>query len=196
MPVQELRRRVGMVFQTAALFPGTVLDNVLYGPRLRAGGRHGPERMTGKPPRAGEEERAAELLARVGMPAEFLPRLAGELSGGEAQRVAIARALANDPEVLLLDEPTSALDPTASLTIQDLLQRLAGEGDLTFVFVTHDLSQARRVGDHGLLLVGGRVADGGPLPDFLDDPASEVTQAFVEGRFRETEAAGSTGGRR
>jgi putative ABC transport system ATP-binding protein len=170
-----------------------VLDNVLYGPRLATCGRHGPEGLAGKPPRPGEAGQAAALLERVGLPPEFLGRAAGELSGGEAQRVSIARALANDPEVLLLDEPTSALDPTASLLIQEL-QHLAGEGDLTLVFVTHDLGQARRLGDHGLLLVEGRVLDGGPLPAFLDQPASEETRAFVEGRFRngsDTDGRGS-----
>jgi putative ABC transport system ATP-binding protein len=184
LPVQELHRRVGMVFQTAALFEGTVLDNVLYGPRLATCGRHGPEGLAGKPPRPGEAGQAAALLERVGLPPEFLARAAGEPSGGEAQRVSIARALANDPEVLLLDEPTSALDPTASLVIQELLQHLADEGDLTLVFVTHDPAQARKLGDHGLLLVEGRVLDGSPLPAFLDQPASEETRAFVEGRFR------------
>ena len=161
-------------------------DNVLYGPRLVSGGRLGPESFAGKPPKPGEEERTAALLERVGLPADFAGRQAAELSGGEAQRVSIAQALANDPEVLLLDEPTSALDPTASLLIQELLQSLADEGDLTFVFVTHDLGQARRLGDHGLLLVDGRVVDGGPLPGFLDDPGTAVTRAFVEGRFSPT----------
>jgi putative ABC transport system ATP-binding protein len=184
MQVQTLRRRVGMVFQTPALFTGTVLDNVLYGPRLSTTGRLGPDALAGKPPRPGESDRATALLARVGLPADFAERSAGDLSGGEAQRVSIARALANGPEVLLLDEPTSALDPTASLLIQDLLQGLAGEADLTLIFVTHDLGQARRLGDHGLLLVDGRVVDAGPLPDFLERPSNEITRAFVEGRFR------------
>jgi len=183
LPVQELRRRVGMVFQTAALFDGTVLDNVLYGPRLQRCGRFGPEGLAGRPPRPGETERAVALLARVGLPTDFVARKAQDLSGGEAQRVAIARALANDPEILLLDEPTSALDPTANLRIQGLLKNLAAQGDLTFVFVTHDLNQARDLGDHGLLLVDGHVVDAGPLPDFLDRPLVEVTRAFVEGRF-------------
>ena len=183
LPVQELRRRVGMVFQTAALFDGSVLDNVLYGPRLLTHGRLGPEGRAGRPPAPDEEERAAALLERVGLPADLLGQPVGDLSGGEAQRVSIARALANDPEVLLLDEPTSALDPTASRLIQDLLLQLANETDLTFVFVTHDLRQARRIGDDGLLLVDGRVVEGGPLPDFLDNPSTEVTRSFVEGRL-------------
>ena len=184
LPVQELRRRVGMVFQTPALFDGTVLDNVLYGPRLRARGRRGPDGRAGSvPAAANERELAAELLERVGLPATLLSQPADSLSGGEAQRVSIARALANDPEALLLDEPTSALDPTAGRLIQDLLLRLAEQTDLTFVFVTHDIAQARRIGDHGLLLVDGRVVDGGPLPDFLDEPAAAATRLFVEGRL-------------
>jgi putative ABC transport system ATP-binding protein len=183
LPVQELRRRVGMVFQTAALFEVSVLDNVLYGPRLLTHGRLGPGSRAGRPPAPGEEARAAGLLERVGLPADLLRQPVDNLSGGEAQRVSIARALANDPEVLLLDEPTSALDPTASRLIQDLLLQLADQTDLTFVFVTHDLEQARRIGDDGLLLVGGRVVDGGPLPEFLDDPATEVTRYFAEGRL-------------
>ncbi len=182
LPVQDLRRRVGLVFQTAALFEGTVLDNVLYGPRLLTGGRHGPD-AAGRPARPGEREFAADLLERVGLSSGFLSQPAGDLSGGEAQRVGIARALANDPEVLLLDEPTSALDPTASRHVQDLLLRLADETDLTFVFVTHDMAQARRIGDRGLLLVDGRVADGGSLPHFLDHPATEATRLFVAGRL-------------
>jgi len=179
LPVQELRRRVGMVFQTAALFDGNVLDNVLYGPRLR-GDR--AERAAGDADAA--HAQAEGLLRRVGLPAAFCDKPVTELSGGEAQRVSLARALANEPEVLLLDEPTAALDPTASQVIEDLLLQLAADSDLTFVFVTHNLAQARRIGDHGLLLVDGRVVDQGPLPAFLDDPALETTRLFVEGRLQ------------
>lgn len=197
LPVQALRRRVGMVFQTAALFDGTVRDNVLYGPRLLAG--HGDARGG---PRAGasraggpgadrardddtSRDAACVLLRRVGLPESFCDKPVDELSGGEAQRVSLARALANEPDVLLLDEPTAALDPSASALIEELLERLAAETDLTFVFVTHNLAQARRIGDQGLLLVDGRVADRGPLPAFLDDPATETTRRFVAGTFLE-----------
>jgi putative ABC transport system ATP-binding protein len=181
LPVPELRRRVGMVFQTAALFEGTVLDNVLYGPRLRS-------RSTSRHAAADAAERdlAAGYLRRVGLPDGFGDKPVTELSGGEAQRVSLARALANEPEVLLLDEPTAALDPTASQVIEDLLGQLAADTDLTFVFVTHDLAQARRIGDHGLLLVDGRVVDQGPLPTFLDDPSVETTRLFVEGRLTDS----------
>jgi putative ABC transport system ATP-binding protein len=126
---------------------------------------------------------AAAVLRRVGLPGDFCDKPVSELSGGEAQRVSLARALANDPEVLLLDEPTASLDPTASQVIEDLLKRLAAETDLTFIFVTHNLVQARRIGDHGLLLVDGRVANQGALPGFLDDPADKTTRLFVKGRL-------------
>lgn len=175
LPVPELRRRVGMVFQRPAMFDGTVMDNVLYGPRLR---RECPERD-------GPEARAAALplLERVGLPEHFADKPVDQLSGGEAQRVALARALANRPEVLLLDEPTASLDPTASRHIEGLLGSLAETTHLTFVFVTHDLAQAQRIGDHGLLLLDGRIVEQGPLPDMLDGPSHDLTRLFVAGRL-------------
>ena len=169
MPVQTLRQRVGMVFQTAALFDGTVLDNVLYGPRLRR------EQLDGAA--------AGELLERVALPRAFAAKAVTELSGGEAQRVSLARALANHPEVLLLDEPTASLDPTASAQIERLLVQLAAETELTFVFVTHNLEQARRVGDRGLLLVDGRVIEQGPIAEIMADPETDVMRLFIEGRL-------------
>lgn len=188
LPVQELRRRVGMVFQTAALFDGSVLDNVLYGPRLR-----GDRAECAAADADAAHAQAEGLLRRVGLPAAFCDKPVTELSGGEAQRVSLARALANEPEVLLLDEPTAALDPTASQVIENLLVQLAADTDLTFVFVTHNLAQARRIGDHGLLLVDGRVVDQGPLPAFLDDPALETTRLFVEGRLQSRAACALSG---
>jgi putative ABC transport system ATP-binding protein len=189
LPVQQLRRRVGMVFQTAALFDGTVMDNVLYGPRLRANDERAPDdARAGRSSRSDRDaahDQASGLLRRVGLPDSFCDKPVDELSGGEAQRVSLARALANEPEVLLLDEPTAALDPSASLLIEDLLEQLSGETDLTFIFVTHNLPQARRIGDHGLLLADGRVVDAGPLPAFLDNPSSDLTRHFVAGTLHE-----------
>ncbi len=170
IPVQTLRRRVGMVFQTAALFDGAVIDNVLFGPRLRH------ERLD-------EVPFAGELLERVGLPRDFAGKAVGELSGGEAQRVSLARALANRPEVLLLDEPTASLDPTAGAQVERLLLRLAAETELTSLFVTHNLDQARRVGDRGLLLVDGRVVEQGPLTEILADPETDVMRLFIAGRL-------------
>ncbi len=174
LPVQELRRRAGMVFQRPALFDGTVADNVLYGPRLRR------ERV--------DPGLAADLLARVGLPADFTGKPVGELSGGEAQRVSLARALANRPELLLLDEPTASLDPTASRQVESLLVRLAAADDLTCLFVTHDLAQAQRIGHRGLLLVDGRVVEEGPMDELLADPDTELMRLFVEGRLVTDEA--------
>jgi putative ABC transport system ATP-binding protein len=179
LPVQELRRRVGLVFQSAALFDGTVADNVLFGPRLR------------REP-AADDDFVRALLARVGLPRDFAAKAVGELSGGEAQRVALARALANRPEVLLLDEPTASLDPTASAQVERLLVELAAETDLTALFVTHNLDQARRVGHRGLLLVDGRVVEQGPLSEILADPETDVMRLFIEGRL--TGDAGSSAG--
>jgi putative ABC transport system ATP-binding protein len=175
LPVQELRRRVGMVFQTAALFDGTVIDNVLYGPRLR--------KEEGATDDGAAHELARGLLQRVGLPEDFCDKPVTELSGGEAQRVSLARALANRPEVLLLDEPTASLDPSASLRVERLLLQLAGETDLTFLFVTHNLEQARRIGDTSLLLVDGRVVEQGPLRDLMSDPEKETTKLFMEGKL-------------
>ena len=169
MAVQTLRQRVGMVFQTAALFEGTVLDNVLYGPRLRR------EQLDG--------DAAGELLERVGLPRDFAAKAVVELSGGEAQRVSLARALANRPEVLLLDEPTASLDPTASAQVERLLVQLAGETELTCLFVTHNLEQAGRMGQRGLLLVDGHVVEQGPLAEILADPETDVMRLFIEGRL-------------
>jgi putative ABC transport system ATP-binding protein len=148
LPPRELRRRIGMILQRAYLFPGSVAQNVCYGPR-----QHG----TLLPSAA-----VAELLERVGLDG-YAERNAGTLSGGEAQRVAITRALANQPDVLLLDEPTSALDDAAKLGVETLLGSLIRERHLTCIWVTHDAAQARRMADSVLLLEAGRaVAHGTP----------------------------------
>lgn len=140
----ELRRRVGMIFQTPVIFEGGVRANLAYG-------------LSSAP-----EERLAEALRAAGLPESFLDRESSALSVGQAQRVCIARALVRNPAVLLMDEPTSALDKDASARIEDLVGGLA-EGGLTVVLVTHNLAQAKRVADHALLLVDGRVVEVGGL---------------------------------
>lgn len=152
LPPRELRRRVGMVMQRAYLFPGTVAENVAFGPR-----QHGQIIATGK---------IDDLLAHVGLTG-FASRDALTLSGGEAQRVAITRALANDPEILLLDEPTSALDETARLGVQALLESLIREHHLTCVWVTHSTEQARAMADKVLALESGQVSAYGPVAEVL-----------------------------
>jgi putative ABC transport system ATP-binding protein len=129
------RREVGMVFQAPILFPGTVADNLAVAAPL-------------DPP--------ALLLERAGLPASFLTREAGTLSGGEAQRACLARALATRPRALLMDEPTSALDHDATLIIERLARALAGDG-VPIVLVSHDREQARRMGDRVVALRDGRV---------------------------------------
>lgn len=135
-----LRQRMGMVMQRPYLFPGTVAENIGFGPF-----------QLGKTISA---EEIASLLNQVGL-AGYESRNALTLSGGEAQRVAITRALANQPEVLLLDEPTSALDEAAKTDVEELLAELIHSHHLTCIWVTHDTAQARRMADRVLSLEAG-----------------------------------------
>ena len=142
MDPRELRRRVGMVTQTAYLFPGTIADNLRFGPAQQ--GTELPEKTIN------------DLLAEVG-----LANRAGEdiahLSGGEAQRVSLARALATTPAVLLLDEPTSALDADAKGAVEKLILTVIKRNGLTCVIVSHDLAQAARMADRVMVLNKGRL---------------------------------------
>jgi putative ABC transport system ATP-binding protein len=150
---RELRRRIGMVMQTAFLFPGTVAENIRFGPAQRG------ERI-----RDGDIE---SLVEQVGLHG-FASRAVDHLSGGEAQRVAFARALANSPSVLLLDEPTSALDDVAKHGIESLVRDVVRARGLTCVIVTHDLAEAARLADRVLVLEAGTVKRIGPLREVLD----------------------------
>lgn len=160
---RELRRRVGMVMQTAALFPGTVAENVRFGPRQRG------EELT--------DAVVAALLAQVGL-AGFEERDGGSLSGGEAQRVSLARAVANEPAVLLLDEPTSALDDRAKREIEALVLEVVRARGLTCVIITHDLAQAARVASRVLMLERGRARRIGPLRAVLREEAEAQRAAY------------------
>lgn len=165
--VLALRRRLGMVFQKPALFPGTVADNVAYGPGLDG--------------RFLTEEEIAALLALADLPAAYAERSIGELSGGEAQRAAIARALANEPDSLLLDEPTSALDPAARRHVRETICKLRQELGLTVIWVTHYMEEVMEVADRVYLLLDGRIADEG-TPDHLLGPDSKhITAEFAAG---------------
>ena len=166
--VLALRRRVGMIFQSANLFDGTVADNVGYGPGL--GGR---SLTTG---------RINELLEMVGLEPRFAAETAVNLSGGEAQRVALARALANGPEVLLMDEPTSALDPAATLHVEQTIRDLQKMMELTVVLVTHDIEQVRRMADSAALLIDGRIVETG-TPDHLMSSGHHLMQRFAAGNL-------------
>jgi putative ABC transport system ATP-binding protein len=140
--VLALRRDVGLVPQLPALLEGTVADNVLYGPRL-----------------ARRDADVAGSLRLAGLDSAFAERRADALSVGEQQRVMIARVLALRPSVLLLDEPTSALDETATAAIEATLRDLRDRLGLSFVLVTHDLLQARRLAERVLVLEPGALRE-------------------------------------
>ena len=167
----ELRRRVGMVFQSPALFDGSVGENVGFGLEVRG------------TPAAAREERVGECLDLVGLPRSCRPRDARDLSRGEQQGVAIARALAPGPEVLLMDEPTSALDPTAAARIVRLVRELNRRLEVTVVFVTHLMEQARETCDRALVVVEGARVEEGEIAQLLESPSSELTRRFVAGRM-------------
>jgi putative ABC transport system ATP-binding protein len=149
---RDLRRRVGMVMQTAYLFPGSVAANIAFGPRQR-----GEALSTGT---------IDGLLERVGLPG-YAARDVANLSGGEAQRVSLARTLANAPEALLLDEPTSALDESAVQGIEELIRGIIAERGMTCVIVTHNRPQAERIAARAMLLESGRLVAIGPTQEVL-----------------------------
>ena len=152
IPPRELRRQVGMVTQRAFLFPGTVAQNVSFGPR------QGGEEIS--------QSRVDELLTRVGL-AGYATRDVTNLSGGEAQRVSLARALANSPIVLLLDEPTSALDDQAKAGVESLIHDIIAETHLTCVIVTHDTAQAARMATRVMVLDRGHMTRIGAVSEVL-----------------------------
>jgi len=152
IPPRELRRQVSMMTQTAFLFPGTVADNLRFGPRQRG--------------KDLSEESIAALLNQVGL-ADQARSDVSHLSGGEAQRVSLARALANSPLVLLLDEPTSALDDSSKQEVESLILRVVKQNALTCLMVTHDLAQASRVAGRILILKAGKITRMGSTKEIL-----------------------------
>jgi molybdate transport system ATP-binding protein len=159
------RRRVGYVFQGFALFPHlTVAGNVAFGLRDR--------------PRAERESRAAEVLARLGLET-LAHRYPGELSGGQRQRVALGRALAPDPALLLLDEPLSALDLPLRRALRDELRAVLAQWGKAAVVVTHDVTEAYRLGDHIVVYEEGRVIQSAPRAELLWQPASQAVARIM-----------------
>jgi phosphate transport system ATP-binding protein len=173
MDVEDLRTRVGMVFQRSNPFPKSVYQNVAYGPRIN---RSLPKRQM--------DELVEKSLKRAALWDEVKDRLGSNatgLSGGQQQRLCIARALANDPEILLLDEPASALDPIATQKIEDLLFDLRGQ--LTVVIVTHNLQQAGRISDMTAFFYLGKLVEMDVTKKMFTSPREERTEAYVTGRF-------------
>ena len=163
----RLRAEVGMVFQSFNLFPHrTVLDNITLAPmRVR------------RQPRAQVQERARELLERVGLADQAFKR-PPQLSGGQQQRVAIARALAMDPKIMLFDEPTSALDPEMINEVLDVMKSLAAEG-MTMLVVTHEMGFARSVADRVVFMDAGQIVEEAPPAQFFSAPDSERARDFL-----------------
>ncbi|MBN1178434.1 MAG: phosphate ABC transporter ATP-binding protein [Anaerolineae bacterium] len=171
--VTDLRRRVGMVFALPLPLPGSVRQNVLYGPRL-AGLR--------------DQGRADEILFRslnqAALWEEVKDRLddsASALSGGQQQRLCIARSLALEPEVLLLDEPTSGLDPISTAKVEHSLFEL--KKDYTIVIVPHSVQQAARVADHAAFFLMGELIEHQPEKKLFTAPQKKRTEDYVTGRF-------------
>ncbi|MCP3987827.1 MAG: amino acid ABC transporter ATP-binding protein [Actinomycetia bacterium] len=163
----QVRRRIGIVFQSFNLFPHmTVLDNVTLGPR-RA---HGV-------PRAEAETQAGELLERFGL-GDKADEFPNRISGGQNQRAAIVRALMGDPEILLLDEVTSALDPELVGEVLAVIRELASEG-LTMVLATHEMGFARDVANRVCFLHEGRVLESGPPAELFASPQAARTKQFL-----------------
>jgi polar amino acid transport system ATP-binding protein len=166
--VDQLRRDVGMVFQSFNLFPHmTVLRNITLAPTEVLGlSKHDAQR------------RAHELLARVGL-AEKALEYPDRLSGGQQQRVAIARALAMQPKVMLLDEITSALDPELVAEVLGLVRDLARDG-MTMLLATHEMSFAKEVASKVCFLDAGHILEEGPPAQIFTAPREERTQAFLK----------------
>ena len=179
LEVNQLRRRVSMVFQQPNPFPMSILDNVAYALAEHPTGGRRRRRRTPE-----LEAAAADALRRAGLydeVAEDLGRPALRLSGGQQQRLCIARALAAKPEVLLLDEPCSALDPISTATIER--QIVALRESVAVVIVTHNLQQARRVADHVAFMHLGELVEYGTSAQIFERPTMQRTRDYISGAF-------------
>ena len=182
----ELRKRVGMVFQSPNPFPKSIRENVSYGPRKHGDIQTGLlARVTGRAEPGREEALVERSLERAALWEEVNDRLddnALGLSGGQQQRLCIARCLAVDPEVILMDEPASALDPIATSKIEDLIEDLAQ--DYTVVVVTHSMQQAARVSDQtAVFLTGGELVEYDDTEKIFEQPESQRVEDYISGKF-------------
>ena len=166
--LKKVRAEVGFVFQQFNLFPHlTIMENITLAP-MKVKGISKRE----------AEEKAFELLGRVGIP-EQAYKYPSELSGGQQQRVAIARALAMDPKIMLFDEPTSALDPEMIKEVLDVMIDLARE-DVTMIVVTHEMGFAKEVADRVILFDEGLLIEENTPDVFFDNPEHERTKLFLQ----------------
>ncbi|PWI57040.1 phosphate ABC transporter ATP-binding protein [Sulfoacidibacillus thermotolerans] len=165
--ITELRRKVGLVFQTPTIFPGTVRTNIELARVLQGDTFNQPERY----------------LQNVGLSADLLDHEASELSGGQKQRVALARVLATEPKVLLLDEVTSALDPSAARDVEEWILHIHEKNKTTMLWVTHNLEQALRVSHWVWLMIGGQLIEVTETRQFFTSPQTELGRLFLQGEL-------------
>jgi len=171
--LNQLRRKVGMVFQKPTPFPKSIYENVVFGVRLH-------EKLS----KSEMDERVEWALTRAALWNEVKDRLSASaigLSGGQQQRLCIARSIAVRPEVLLLDEPTSALDPISTLKIEELIDEL--KQDFTIIIVTHNMQQAGRCADQVGFFYLGELVEVGPSSQIFTAPRERRTQDYITGRF-------------
>lgn len=173
MDVNDLRKRVGMVFQKANLFPMSIYDNIAYGPRT-----HG---IRSKAKLDEIVERTLKQAAIWDEVKDSLKKNALAMSGGQQQRLCIARALAVEPEVLLMDEPTSALDPISTSKIEDLALELKDK--YTIIMVTHNMQQATRISDNTAFFLLGEVIEYDNTEKLFSMPKNKKTEEYITGRF-------------
>ncbi|WP_035054454.1 phosphate ABC transporter ATP-binding protein PstB [Carnobacterium pleistocenium] len=171
--VNELRKKVGMVFQQPNPFPMSIYDNIAYGPRT-----HGVKDKKTLDKLVEKSLRGAAIWEEV---KDDLKKNALSLSGGQQQRICIARALAVEPEILLMDEPTSALDPISTAKIEELVTVL--KEDYTIVMVTHNMQQASRVSDRTAFFLNGVIVETGETRKIFTNPKQKQTEDYISGRF-------------
>jgi phosphate transport system ATP-binding protein len=173
MDLNELRSKVGMVFQKPTPFPMTIYENIAFGVRLH-------EKMS----KSQLDDRVEWALSRAAIWGEVKDRLATSalgLSGGQQQRLCIARTIAVRPEVILFDEPTSALDPISTLKIEELIDEL--KRDFTICIVTHNMQQAARCADQVAFFYLGELVEVAPAAQMFTAPREKRTQEYITGRF-------------
>ncbi|KGN95584.1 phosphate ABC transporter ATP-binding protein [Porphyromonas sp. COT-108 OH2963] len=173
LSIDELRKKVGMVFQKPNPFPKSIFENVAYGLRVNS---MGDKKFIEQ--RVEESLRAAALWDEV---KDKLKKSAMELSGGQQQRLCIARALAVSPSILLMDEPASALDPISTSKIEELIHSLKRE--YTIVIVTHNMQQAARVSDMTGFFMLGELIEYSETKKMFLSPKEQATQNYITGRF-------------
>lgn len=171
--VEDLRTRVGMVFQKPNPFPKSIYDNVAYGPRI-----HGIRNKKILDEIVERSLRGAAIWDEV---KDRLTENAYGLSGGQQQRLCIARCLAIEPDVILMDEPTSALDPKSTLKVEELIQEL--KKDYSIIIVTHNMQQAARISDKTAFFLNGEVVEFDHTDTIFSNPSDKRTEDYITGRF-------------